>query len=833
MISRMRNDQIGELGFMSSGGHSARRRGRASCRPDLHSKYGACVQIACILRWAGCQALRQAGCMPLRSVAVALLVGTSILSLSAAEPATNRFGFAGKEIFPIDHMVGHLRAADLDGDGLQDLLVVNNARSKINLLYNQTGQTNQPAKPKKSVRKEINELPPDARFRIDSIASEKRISSITVADLNGDNRPDAAYYGEPKELVVQYNEGTNTWSAPKRWAIEDGLLNPNALTHGDLNRDGRIDLLLLAEGHIYWLAQNANKVLAEPEKIPYSGTVLSVQVLDIQGDGRDDLLLCNWDSPNPFRFRLQNNVGQLGPEIHFTLPPIRSYWADDLDHDRKTEVITIAQKSGRAQIAQFNTASAESLSGAWRRGQFQVLPLNKTTKAKRGLVWADIDGDKLPDLLVAETDSGQLTVHLQQADATLAAPKTFATLTGVSEIDVADWDGDDQPDIFLLSTDERQIGVTKLDRNGRIAFPKVLPLEGRPLAIATRVLEPGHRPFLVTVVDLDGKRELQTVAADGTVRKQKLSESFKSNPKSLAIHDANQDGLADVIILTPYEKVKIMLQVAGKDFEEIDVTPPGGSSDSPWLSVCDVDGDEKEELLLAQKNFLRAVVLQKESADQRPARSPAWAFNVKEQINGMASNSRIVGAAAVRNGTNAVPSLFLLDAERKSVTLSERDQAGVWQVVRNLPLPVTDFAYLQPIAMGEANRNSIGFLGNSAVAWMTFRGEVWEFTELDGYETPIKDAFLHDVVSGDLNQDGRKDLVFLETSKSYLDVVTFETPHQLVPANRWQVFEERSFRSRRADAAEPREALVVDINNDGKNDLVVVVHDRIIVYPQE
>ena len=48
---------------------------------------------------------------------------------------------------------------------------------------------------------------------------------------------------------------------------------------------------------------------------------------------------------------------------------------------------------------------------------------------------------------------------------------------------------------------------------------------------------------------------------------------------------------------------------------------------------------------------------------------------------------------------------------------------------------------------------------------MPLEGEVWELTELDGYETPIKDGHLNDVVSGDLNNDGRKDLVFLETAQ--------------------------------------------------------------------
>ncbi len=104
---------------------------------------------------------------------------------------------------------------------------------------------------------------------------------------------------------------------------------------------------------------------------------------------------------------------------------------------------------------------------------------------------------------------------------------------------------------------------------------------------------------------------------------------------------------------------------------------------------------------------------------------------------------------------------------------------------------------------------------------------------MDSYETPIKDGHLTDVVAGDLNSDGRKALVFLETAKNYLDLVAYEKPHKLVPATRWQVFEDRTFRSRRIDDMEPREAAVADVTGDGKADLIVLVHDRILVYPQE
>jgi hypothetical protein len=264
------------------------------------------------------------------------------------------------------------------------------------------------------------------------------------------------------------------------------------------------------------------------------------------------------------------------------------------------------------------------------------------------------------------------------------------------------------------------------------------------------------------------------------------------------------------------------------------VAPPGGSDlAQPWCSAADVDGDGKAELLLAQKNFLRAVVLQREAPAPNATNPPAAVFQVREQINGSASHSRLVGAAALPNGTNGAPSLFLLDAERKVLTLSQRDAAGVWQVVRNLPLPVADFTALRTVALGGTRPNTVAFLGLNAVAWMPLEGDVWELRALDGYETPIKDGYLGDVVSGDLNHDGRKDLVFLETGRNHLDLVIFSAGHQLIPADRWQVFEQKSFRGRGGGEPEPREALVADLTGDGKNDLAVLVHDRVLVYPQE
>lgn len=781
-----------------------------------------------------------------------LLVGPG-MAWGAELPGTPPFGFSGKEMFPIAPGIRHLRVADLDGDGRLDLAVANNARSRVTLLYNQTGITNAPPSSELSESRRLNDLPPDARFQLDSVTSEKQIASLEVVDLNGDGRPDIAYYGEPKELVIHYNEGGKTWALPKRIHIRDGQLNMNGLVHGDLNADRRTDLVLLGENHLYLIAQGEDGQLEEPVKIPFADSIKGLQVLDINGDGLDDLLLVNWESTYPVRFRLLDPSGGLGPEIAFPLPSIRSYWADDLNEDGQTEILTIATKSGRAQIANFVRRPALPMTREFRAGQFQTLPFPAAAKGIRGLVWADLNDDRRTDLLISEPDSGELTVYLQDNAGRFASPRRFPSLLEITQIEVEDWDEDGRAEIFLLSPNEGLIGMTHMDERGAIPFPTTLPVEGKPLALVGGRFRAGAEgdPVLAVIVEGPNARFLQVFSASGRIANQELREKFRSNPTSLIIHDTDQDGLRDLVLLVPYEKIKILRQLpvaSGEtaatetegepdrvmEFEEIDVSPPGGNSSSPWMSTADVDGDGKDEMLLAQNNFLRAVVLApSERGGADAASSPTWSLQVKEQINGSSSDSRIEGATVVYGGKDDRPSLFLYDAKYRQLTLCQRNQAGIWDVTRNLELPLGQYNRLGTVQLGEKAAPILAFEAPNYVSWMNLDGEVWVFQQKDGYETTIKDGWLMDVVAGDLNQDERKDLVFLEGAQNHIEIVQVDPPGELSLALSWKVFEKHSFRQRREGGPEPREARVADFTGDGKNDLALIVHDRILLYPQE
>ena len=49
----------------------------------------------------------------------------------------------------------------------------------------------------------------------------------------------------------------------------------------------------------------------------------------------------------------------------------------------------------------------------------------------------------------------------------------------------------------------------------------------------------------------------------------------------------------------------------------------------------------------------------------------------------------------------------------------------------------------------------------------------------------------------------------------------------------WKLFEEKNFDGEGGGGLEPREAAIADVTGDGRNDLILLVHDRVLIYPQD
>ena len=151
-----------------------------------------------------------------------VLTATALAQRPADAPKlADYFGFQPLEIYKLERRIGNLMIRDLDGDKTGDIIVGNNARSRIDLLLS-TKRPNDEAE-SRPFRKEINDLEFDKRMRLVSVPVNKEVVSLATGDFNGDGKPDLVYYGTPAEVEILFNEGSGRFGGSKKIASGDAV----------------------------------------------------------------------------------------------------------------------------------------------------------------------------------------------------------------------------------------------------------------------------------------------------------------------------------------------------------------------------------------------------------------------------------------------------------------------------------------------------------------------------------------------------------------------------------------------------------------------------------
>jgi len=606
-------------------------------------------------------------------VTISVLVGVSALrsrtetdgpstEVSGPPPPTH-IAFSGPELLKMEWGAPAVAVGDVNGDGLLDILSSDPTKARIECFLQRpagepvSAQTSEPA----GEADDINALPDAPRFERRPLAVELRVFSLLSADFTGDGRDDLAYYGEPNKLILVEQSAEGTWGARHTFELPDGSRNPGALAAGDFDGDGRTDIVLVGRNVLHFLSHEEDGQLAPAKKVPASAEGSGfVLVGDFDGNGRLDLAYPVAQQETPLCFRLQDVDGTLGPEQFASVPRFRAIATVRRRDDARAALGLILAASGRLELRRL--AAREEKGAPAEQAGLLVCPLEED-KSERQLLVCDLDGDGRLDVVATYPSTAQVGVLFQREGGRMSQPALYPSLSGISEATTGDLDGDGHPELVVLSKEEETIGYSRWQGStvreghapeagegraleagtGRLDFPQVVPLVGRPQAVATGDVNGDGRDEIVYVRKEEKAYHLAWRGLDesgGFTEEQAVElEGLDTDVSGLVASDLTGDGHLDVLVLLSFGPARLHLGDGEGQLRQ--VGSEGAFSRglfrrlSPGsVSLGDIDGDGRLELLLAEKNFARAVTV-----------GPDGSPSVVEQANGKSARSQIASAA--------------------------------------------------------------------------------------------------------------------------------------------------------------------------------------------
>lgn len=773
------------------------------------------------------------------------------------------YGFGEMEMVKLNWGIGGLRIADINGDGRNDILIVNNRKARVEILIQKDAIG--PGEPEVSVDPtdfEINAFNPDTRFDDQALSLSQKVYSMTTGDLNLDGMVDVVFYGEPRGLYIYLQKDNDddrdnkalSWRTRKKIEIDDGLVTPYGLDCGDLTNDGLDDLVLACKDSVYIITQKEDGTLAEAVKYPSTNQIKAVEVVDVDGDGVNDLFMLTDASEKPVSVRFCSATGKLGPQVQFMAEKPWAVKLFNIDDSSGAEMLSINSMSGRLMC--YKLVTETDFDNDW---PILYYPLSSGQgDSKRDLVTGDFDGDGLVDIVISEPAAAEVIFYKQLPRQGLAEPKRFPALSDISEIRAADIDGDGKSELAVISVKEKIIAISEFE-DERLSFPKPISIIDEPVAMTLADVDNDSKTDCVYIAkdanDTRWLRILLDVNKNGNLPQPsaevlaildenpyyadlKLEKLF-SNPDGIAVLDADHDGLMDVLVFDKYNPPPLFARQVEKGKFEIIDSPQAQSSlikeaSGTSIAIADIDYSGGKELLVAQNNFARSLVF---------ADSAVW--QIVDQYNAKSKENKITAVDAFYlDGMNLTtqPAIVLLDGgkgqlqillpgEDKTYRFEKQIDAGKWASAKNFKM------MYEPLS--GTGVDSILLFDSEKFAIITppsINNPAQSFERQFSYETKIKDGIYGNLAIGDINSDGRADIITIEYKRNHVEILTLDGNNRPVPAMRFKIFAEKSYRDndRRGKAGvEPRELKIADVTGDGKDDLITVIHDRILIYPQD
>jgi hypothetical protein len=348
---------------------------------------------------------------------------------------------------PVNYDVGknpwQVVSADLTGNGIQDLVVAQQngvaGYRGIDILMGNGNGTFQPA---------VN------------ISTPGFVDSVAVADVNGDGIPDIVTGNWSGGTVsVLLGNGNGTFQAPVNYTIAASAV-VTSIAVADVNGDGKPDIIACnsngSNSTVNVLLGNGNGTFQAPVSYASGGYggdgAPGMVVADVNGDGKPDIVMAN-SSSNTASVLFNQGNGTFGSPTNLAAGSGGfSVAVADLNGDGIPDIVS-ENSTGNSVNVMLGTGN----------GTFAA-PQSYSTGAGTdplSIALADMNGDGKPDIITADNGTNQVSVLLNNGNGTFAVPQTFAAGTNPRALAVADFNGDGKPDIvtgnnFLTSLNGHQ-----------------------------------------------------------------------------------------------------------------------------------------------------------------------------------------------------------------------------------------------------------------------------------------------------------------------------------------------------------------------------------------
>jgi len=691
-------------------------------------------------------------------------------------------GFPQAQTFAVGTSPSSVVAMDVNGDGKLDLVVGNKGANVLSFLLNNTAAGSASA----------------------SFAAEQQISTpfqssyLATADINGDGKPDliSAIYGA-SAVEVSLNtttpgSGSVTFASQQ---VSTGQPSPNGVATADINGDGKPDLIVANSSLsavsvlLNATAPGAGTASFMPVQAFATGIYpLSVAVVDLNGDGKADVITSNSD----------NTISLL-----------------------------------------LNTTTAGATSASFMA--YQSLSLAGMTLGS--ITTADVDGDGRPDLVVADDGDNTVLVLLNTTVAgvttlSFASPQAFNVGLNPIAVTTADVNGDGKPDLLVANTGDATISVL---RNLTAPGSTVVNFEGQ------QTFSVGNNPRVIAAGDLngDGITDIAvsnyddnsvSVLLNGNTAPAAVAPSFApqqtfgtgANPYAIASADFNGDGKPDVVVANSGNSLGNTISVL-LDTSAPGATSPSFSQQQPFtvgaagadpiaVATADLNGDGKNDIIVVIEGGYAVAALLNTTAPGAltPSFGPVQTFvsgtlptavavgdinndgkpDLVVTISGTSGTGHDVWTYLNTTGTGSntlsfSPQVFTVGTNPQSVTLADVNGDGKKDVI-----------------VANGNDGTISVLLNSTAPGAptaTFSPQ----------QTVTTGSYTYFVNTADLNGDGRPDLIVIRYDGSNLVTVLLNSTAPGAPT--------ASFAPQQTFATDsgPEVAVAADVDGDGRLDLIV------------